>query len=76
MGAAVLASARIAVEELARGGWQDASSAAWDTWDTGGQYDPPAGVDRFTAALVSAANWEQQNHVHRPDGALPAFGRR
>lgn len=67
----MLASVRIAVEELARHGWQDAAAVAFAIWDRGGQYDAPAGVDRFTAALIAAANWETRS-VHRPFHAVPA----
>jgi len=54
-------SIRIAYEELARKGWQDAAADAWSRWLHGQRYDPPPGIDRFTAALVAAANWDLEH---------------
>ena len=47
-----------AYEELQVRGWQYAAADAWSCWALGQQYTQPRGIDRYTAALIEAANWE------------------
>ena len=61
----MLLSARIAVEELQRKGYQRQAGEAAACWDRGRRWAYPAGIDRFTAALVTAANWDL-SHARPP----------
>ena len=49
---------RIALEELCREGRQESASQAAEAWDTGIPWLDWPKLRRYTAALVSAANWE------------------
>lgn len=63
----MLLSARIAYEALQFAGWQKEAVIASNCWENGKQYQLKGGIERYTASLIVAANWDIEHANEKAD---------